>query len=548
MKINSRVLVHVFILLMLLQSSIGLAYGSSCSKQKYKSQIRQTLVGQQIEITPLANKIRMGFGSFSLGDFHYVKTLDRIFFQDSPITVEIKKIDFDNETILAKLFHPKYRFGEITFFFDKEQYEKINANKLKEVFNSSLSDSSLNQVIVNNKTGRYHLPSCNHLPPADLSDTVSREQADQSGNKPCGFCFKHFIYLPDYRLEQSMARKMSANQRYYSPISTSDTDQRALSIAGKKVLDSWPIKLLGYDYKFTLIDNLDVNAYALPGGQIFITTGMYKSLEDPLELEAILAHEIAHIERRHSLKSFIAQRKVIQAQAGIAAMGRAFSVVAASRGHYGTANIALATSITMMTFIEVANGRYSKEHEREADLFANLYFEKNGLEKKSLINVFKKLQFMNLCHFADPDPDSHTHPQLRDRIESIENTTFKMLRGNILNCQKKNFGSLYIDLLLLSEYDNKMTLFLYISDYDFIADKIEVPPYFLVKTKTKNVRFKYSKKDTVFTKFGAILTFNFNNEKNIEIGDFSTTDLIFMENKRGINLEIARYRFLASQK
>ena len=174
MRLFSNAFVCSLILATLLQSSISPAYGSFWNKQKYKNQIKETFLGQIITITPLENKIRMGFGNFSLGDFHYVKTLDKVFFQDNSIQVEIKKIAFENETITVKLFHPRYGFGEITFFFDEEQYEKTDANKLKEVFNSTLSNISLSQVVVNTKTGRYHLPSCNHLPPTGFAKVVSR--------------------------------------------------------------------------------------------------------------------------------------------------------------------------------------------------------------------------------------------------------------------------------------------------------------------------------------------------------------------------------------
>lgn len=547
MKFFSHALVCSFILVSLLQSSISPAYGSFWNTQKYKKQIKETFVGQKIEIIPLENKIRMGFGKFSLGDFHYVKTLDKVFFQDNSIHVEIQEIDFENETISVKVFHPKYGFGKIIFFFNEEQYKKTDVNKLKEVFNSSLSDVSLNQVVVNTETGRYHLPSCNHLPSTNFARVVSREQAKQSGNKPCGFCFKHFIYIPNYQLEQSMARKMSANLRYYSPVTNNNADQLALFNAGKKVLNSWPIELLGYDYSFTLVEDPNVNAFSLPGGQVFVTTGLYRSLENPLELEAVLAHEIAHVERRHSLKSFKAQQELMRTQQAMAAIGGAAAGMAASRNNYGAATSALAISITMMALAEATNGGYSKKHEREADLFATLYFEQNSLDKKWLAKVFKKLQFVNLCNVADPDPDSDTHPQLRERFNAVNNTTFRMLKGDNLYCQKKKFSNLYIDPMFLSEYSDEMTLYLYIDNNDFVAKKMYgfgISTSLSVKVGKKNIIFKCDKKDTVFTEFGAVLTFRFNNKKNLKIENFSAAELKIADENSDTYANYESYKFL----
>ncbi len=546
MKFLNHVLICLFALSLLSQSHPISVYGSWGS-QKYKSQIRETYIDQEIEIIPQENKICMGFGTFSLGDFHYVKTLDKLFFREDSIKVKIKKIDFEDETITAKLFHPEYGFGSITFFFDEKQYKSTDAIKFKEVLESSLSRAMLNKVVINSETGKYHLPSCNHLPQADNSEIIDREQAVQGGFTPCGFCFKHFIYLPDYLLEQSMARKMSASLRYYSPISENSAEQLTLSKTGKKVLSSWPVELLGYDYRFTLVNSSSVNAFALPGGHVFVTTSLYRSLEDPLELEAVLSHEIAHVERRHTLKSFRKQQRVRQTQAFMAAMGGTMAGMAASRGNYGTANSALAISVTMMALTELTNRGYSKEHEREADLFANLYFDQNGLDKKWLSSMFKKLQFVSLCELADPDPDSRTHPQLRERIDTIDSTKFKTLDGNILFCSDKRLRQLYIEPLFMSSVGSKTTLFIFIDNNNFVSKKMHSfeaeGTYLTIKSGTKSVRFKYIKNSTVFTEFGAILTFKYNNKKNLELTEFTDIGIEIEETERGISALGKRFKF-----
>lgn len=55
-------------------------------------------------------------------------------------------------------------------------------------------------------------------------------------------------------------------------------------------------------YEFTVLDEPDINAFAAPGGFIFITTGILKKLKDEAELAAVLGHEVGHVVKKHSLK------------------------------------------------------------------------------------------------------------------------------------------------------------------------------------------------------------------------------------------------------
>jgi predicted Zn-dependent protease len=68
----------------------------------------------------------------------------------------------------------------------------------------------------------------------------------------------------------------------------------------------------GLPWTFGVIDSTDINAFAVPGGYIFVTKGLYRILRDESELAGVLAHEVAHVVRRHHLK-LIQQEKLIGA-------------------------------------------------------------------------------------------------------------------------------------------------------------------------------------------------------------------------------------------
>ena len=59
----------------------------------------------------------------------------------------------------------------------------------------------------------------------------------------------------------------------------------------------------GLPWRFGVMDSTDVNAFALPGGTVLITQGLYDRLQDEAELAAVLAHEIAHVVERHQVKA-----------------------------------------------------------------------------------------------------------------------------------------------------------------------------------------------------------------------------------------------------
>jgi len=74
----------------------------------------------------------------------------------------------------------------------------------------------------------------------------------------------------------------------------------------------------GLNYTFTVIDDELVNAFAAPGGYIYITTGILKKLKDDQEIAGVLGHEIGHVVNKHSLKAI--QRQML-AQLGFQIMG-----------------------------------------------------------------------------------------------------------------------------------------------------------------------------------------------------------------------------------
>src|SRR3990170_7831835 len=64
----------------------------------------------------------------------------------------------------------------------------------------------------------------------------------------------------------------------------------------------------GLEYRFTVIDSTDVNAFALPGGHVYVSRGLLPYLNSEAELAGVIGHEIGHVTARHSVQRLSAAR------------------------------------------------------------------------------------------------------------------------------------------------------------------------------------------------------------------------------------------------
>lgn len=155
-----------------------------------------------------------------------------------------------------------------------------------------------------------------------------------------------------------------------------------------------------------LVDDETVNAFALPGGQLFLTAGLYNRLQSEGQLAGILAHEIAHAVARHSAQQ-IARQQLTQGLTG--------AVVIAS---YDPQNPNSAATSQMALLVgQLLTMRYSREHELESDRLGVRFLAEAGYDPRALIEVMAIL-----AEAGGPTPPEFfsTHPNPENRIERIE--------------------------------------------------------------------------------------------------------------------------------
>src|SRR4051794_27901071 len=143
------------------------------------------------------------------------------------------------------------------------------------------------------------------------------------------------------------------------------------------------------DYHFTVVDSPEVNAFALPGGYVYITRGILAYLNSEAELAAVLAHEIGHVTARHSVRQYSAATA-----ANVAATlgGLAVGMFVPQLG--GTLAQAI-QSVLGLTGSVLLSG-YGRSHELEADRLGAQYLARSGYDPQAMIKVIGVLKNQEL--------------------------------------------------------------------------------------------------------------------------------------------------------
>jgi beta-barrel assembly-enhancing protease len=181
-------------------------------------------------------------------------------------------------------------------------------------------------------------------------------------------------------------------------------DQRAQSLVksvGQKLISNTIAQQSGYPYEFHLLADPNViNAFALPGGQVFITEALFSKLENEDQLAGVLGHEVGHVIHRHGAER-IAKMELTQGLTGAA-------VIAA--GDYNSAQFAQMVG-------NLINMKYGREQELESDDFGVRLMCQAGYKPEALIGV---MDILEAASGGDRQPEfQSSHPSPENRRQKI---------------------------------------------------------------------------------------------------------------------------------
>jgi predicted Zn-dependent protease len=161
-----------------------------------------------------------------------------------------------------------------------------------------------------------------------------------------------------------------------------------------------------YPFKFHLLrDPQTINAFALPGGQVFITVGLYRELETEGQLAGVLGHEIGHVLSRHGAQQ-LAKQQLTQGLVGAAGM---------AAGDQGAAQIAAQVG-------ELVNMKYGRGAELEADKWGVKLAAQAGYDPRAMIGV---MEILDRVSQGGPPEFLSTHPKPANREEYIKEVIAK---------------------------------------------------------------------------------------------------------------------------
>lgn len=159
----------------------------------------------------------------------------------------------------------------------------------------------------------------------------------------------------------------------------------------------------GIDFEFHVVDDdQTLNAFAIPGGRIYVYTGLLKAMKDEAELMGVLGHEVAHVTRRH-----IAQQ--LTAQYGAEALTSLIGSFGGITGLVGQ----LAGNVASQGFLL----KYSRDQEREADHVGVAYEARAGWDPHGMADFFRTLQ--EETGGARAPSFLLTHPNPEERVENV---------------------------------------------------------------------------------------------------------------------------------
>ena len=172
---------------------------------------------------------------------------------------------------------------------------------------------------------------------------------------------------------------------------------------GQQIVSHTPYA--GQDFEFKLYRSNEVNAFALPGGFIYVSTGLVNAADNVSELAGVLAHEIAHVTLGHSEQQM---EKVSGANLGASLLCMLTTVC---QGELGRTAINVGGSAYLASF--------SRGAERDADLMAVEYVVASGIHPQGLVTMFEELARMRQSSPGLLDAWFSTHPAPTDRAHYI---------------------------------------------------------------------------------------------------------------------------------
>ncbi len=228
---------------------------------------------------------------------------------------------------------------------------------------------------------------------ADLPDLgeVSRQYFSDQEEQALGRAIMRDVYADPRYLDDPEVESY-LNQLGYKLVSVSSRNQR--------------------EFTFFVVSDPSINAFAMPGGNIGVHTGLLLAAQSESELASVIAHEIAHVTQDH-----IARMVAAQSQSYWPTMAALALALLASRSNPNVASAAIASTQAYSIQNQL---NYSRDYEREADRLGYEMLTRGGYDPRGMSGFFNRLQRANRFYDTSAPAYLRTHPLTSDRIADME--------------------------------------------------------------------------------------------------------------------------------
>ena len=229
---------------------------------------------------------------------------------------------------------------------------------------------------------------------------------------------QYVAITPQQEIALGLASAPQMMQEYGGP----SQDARASAIVeavGQKVVAGSDAARSGYEFHFVLLgDPKTINAFALPGGPVFMTEGLFSKLTTEGQIAGVLGHEIGHVIGRHGAEQ-IAKQQLSQGLTGALILS---TYDPDNRNSASTAQMAILVA-------NLVSLKYGRDDELEADKFGIKLMGEAGYDPRAMLGLMKVLE--ESSQGGAPPEFFSTHPNPGNREEHITAEIEKLYPGGV---------------------------------------------------------------------------------------------------------------------
>lgn len=165
-------------------------------------------------------------------------------------------------------------------------------------------------------------------------------------------------------------------------------------------------------WRFNVVDQQEINAFAVPGGHIYVNRGLIERTTNMSELAGVLGHEIAHVTQRHSMKQMAAAQR--------ANIGLNVGCILAPSFCQGAAG----TGVSVLA--QAGFAKFSRDDETEADRFGVKYVSRSGIDPRGMPSMFRILLRERERNPSGVEAWFASHPVEESRVRTTEEEIAKI--------------------------------------------------------------------------------------------------------------------------